>query len=53
MQDNSLKIVLYKIMELLNHANIPEEDKVELMINIMHFLDSKKYRKNIEKLNRK
>lgn len=48
MQDNSLKIVLFNIMEMLQKAQIPQEDKVELMLNIMHFLDTKKYRENIK-----
>lgn len=53
MRDESLRMVLTKVIELLNHTNIPQEDKVELMLNFMEFLDTKKYRKNIEKLNRK
>ena len=48
MQDNSLRLVLSKVIELLNHTNIPQEDKVELMLNFMEFLDAKKYRENIK-----
>lgn len=48
MKDNSLRLVLSKVIELLNHTNIPQEDKVELMFNLMEFLDTKKYRENIK-----
>jgi hypothetical protein len=48
MKDNSLRLVLSKVIELLNHTNIPQEDKVELMLNFMEFLDTKKYRENIK-----
>lgn len=48
MKDDSLRLVLTKTIELLNHTNIPQEDKVELMLNFMEFLDTKKYRENIK-----
>lgn len=50
MQDTSLKIVLTKTMELLNHTDLPKEDKAELMLNLMEFLDTKKYKENVKKL---
>lgn len=48
MKDSSLKLVLTKVMQLLNQMDLPEEDKIELMFNFIEFLDTKKYREKIK-----
>ena len=48
MNKESLEIVQEKIAELLNNVDIPIHEKVELLINLVHFLDPNKYEENIK-----
>ena len=48
MNKESLTIVQDKIVELLNNTNIPIYDKVELLINLYHFLNPDEYENNIK-----
>lgn len=52
MKEESLNKALNEIIDIINELDIPIEDKVELMLNITHFLDKKKYKSNIDTLNR-
>lgn len=58
MKKQNLELAKKEIIETLNISKIEELDKVELMINISHFLDSNEYEENInilqnEKIKRK
>lgn len=48
--EESLIIVSSKCIDTIDKLNIPLTDKVELMINLKHFLDTKKYENNIKVL---
>lgn len=48
MDKESLEKVQDKIADLLNNVDIPITDKIELLINLMHFLDN--YEDNIRVL---
>lgn len=48
MQNESLKKTLNMILLHLEPLGIDEVDKVELMINLSHFLNKKEYDKNIK-----
>ena len=50
MNKESLEIVQGQIAELLNNVDIPIHEKVELLINLVHFLDPNKYEENIKTL---
>jgi hypothetical protein len=50
MNKESLEKVQEKVAELLNNTDIDAIDKVELLINLIHFLDPEKYEDNIKKL---
>lgn len=50
MKKESLIIVSSKCIDTIDKLNIPLTDKVELMLNLKHFLDSKKYEDNIKVL---
>ena len=52
MQKESLKKTQDKIAKVMNKVDIPITDKIELLINIMHFLDVEKYEENIKILSR-
>lgn len=52
MNKESLERAGEQIILLLDKMDINNEDKLELMINLFHFLDPKKYKKNIKKLRR-
>ena len=42
-----------QIINLLFNLDIDEVDKVELMVNLRHFLDADKYEENIKTLTKK
>jgi hypothetical protein len=46
----SLEKVQNKVVDILNETDIPTIDKVELLINLIHFLDPEKYENNIKTL---
>lgn len=48
MNKESLEIVQGQIADLLNNCDIPIHEKVELLINLVHFLDPDKYEENIK-----
>lgn len=48
MNEESLKRVRDEIIKVLEKLDIDNADKMELIINIYHFLDEKKYDKNIK-----
>lgn len=50
MEKESLEKVQEKIVDILNNVDIPVIDKIELLINLIHFLDSEKYEENIKVL---
>lgn len=50
MNKESLEIVQGQISNLLNNCDIPIHEKVELLINLVHFLDPNKYEENIKTL---
>lgn len=50
MEKESLEKAGEQIILLLDKIDINEKDRLELMINLYHFLDPKKYKKNIKKL---
>lgn len=50
MNKESLEIVQGQIADLLNNIDIPIHEKVELLINLVHFLDPNKYEENIKTL---
>lgn len=47
MNQDSLEKVQEKVVDILNNVDINTIDKIELLINLMHFLDPKKYKNNI------
>jgi hypothetical protein len=47
MELESLKKVRELVIDIVDTSNIPTEDKVELLLNLYHFLDPEKYEKNI------
>ena len=53
MEKESLEIVQEEIVNILNNINIPIYDKVELLINLVNFLDTEQYEENIKILRRK
>ena len=53
MEKESLEIVQEEIANMLNNVNIPTYDKVELLINLVNFLDTEQYEENIKILRRK
>ena len=52
MNRESLEIVQEKVVDLLNDTHIETIDKIELLINLVHFLDPDKYEQNIEILSK-
>lgn len=48
MSPESLEKVQDKVAEIIDQTDIPIYEKVELLINLIHFLDSSKYEKNIK-----
>ena len=48
MNKESLELVQEKIAKLLNDTDIPICDKVELLINLVHFLNPEEYKNNIK-----
>lgn len=48
MKEESLEKTLNKIISSMDTLKIPTEDKVELMINLIHFLDKDQYIENIK-----
>lgn len=50
MTKESLEKVQNKVADILNETDIPTIDKVELLINLIHFLDPDKYENNIKTL---
>lgn len=53
MNKESLEKVQEKIVDILNSTDIPTIDKIELLINLIHFLDPNKYEENIKILSKK
>lgn len=53
MTRESLEITADACVKLIKELDIPDVDKLELMINIFHFLDYETYDKNIDLLNNK
>lgn len=53
MEKESLEIVSEKIVEMLNDAPIETVEKIELLINLMHFLNPDEYENNIKVLEKK
>lgn len=53
MQKESLKKVQDKIFWIIDSTDIEITDKIELVINLMHFLDPEEYEENIKKLTKK
>lgn len=52
MMKESLKKTQDKIAKVMNKVDIPITDKIELLINLMHFLDVEKYEENIKILSK-
>lgn len=50
MDKDSLEKVQDKVADILNNIDIPIHDKVELLINLIHFLDPNQYDNNIKVL---
>ncbi len=50
MKEESLNRIRLKMMEVITKENIDEADKLELLLNLYHFLDNNKYEKNIKVL---
>lgn len=50
MNKESLKKVSERVHLLVDDPDIPIEDKVELLINILHFLNPEEYEGNIKVL---
>lgn len=48
MEKESLEIVSEKVVDMLNHAEIETIDKIELLVNLMHFLNPDEYENNIK-----
>ena len=53
MNAESLDKALYTIIIALKQTDINEADKMELLINLYHFLDVKHYKSNVETLKQK
>ena len=53
MEKESLEIVSEKVVDMLNHAEIETIDKIELLVNLMHFLNPDEYEDNIKVLQKK
>lgn len=53
MERESLEIVQDKVVNLLNNTNIDIVDKVELLINLVSFLNPDEYDENIKILQKK
>lgn len=47
MNRESLEKVQEKVVDILNNVDIDTVDKIELLINLMNFLDPKKYKDNL------
>lgn len=43
MKVESLRIIRCEVIRALNDSNIDQADKVELLINLYHFLDEREY----------
>ena len=43
MKIESLRIIRCEVIRVLNESNIDQADKVELLINLYHFLDEREY----------
>ena len=43
MKTESLRIIRCEVIRALNDSNIDQADKVELLINLYHFLDEREY----------
>ena len=51
MEQESLYRVRKKIIEMLSYMDsLPLQDRVELMINLLHFLDDNEYQDNVKTL---
>lgn len=50
MEKDSLRKVRIEIFKALDNADISQQDKMELVINLYHFLDEDKYLNNIKVL---
>lgn len=50
MKEESLNKVREKIIDIINNEDIDNIDKIELMLNLYHFLSPEKYEKNIKTL---
>lgn len=50
MKEESLNRIRLKMMEVITKEDIDEVDKLELLLNLYHFLDNNKYEKNIKVL---
>ena len=48
MNEESLKRVRDEIIKTLEKTDIDNSDKLELIVNLYHFLDEKKYENNIK-----
>jgi hypothetical protein len=46
----SLEKVRELVIDVIDNSEIPVTDKVELLLNLYHFLDPEKYEKNIKTL---
>lgn len=50
MDKKSLEIIRSKVLEVVSNTEIDLIDKMELILNLYHFLDPEKYESNIKKL---
>lgn len=50
MERESLEIVQENIANMVDALNIPIYDKIELLINLVHFLNPEEYENNIKVL---
>ena len=50
MTKESLEIIREKVLEVVSNTEIDLIDKMEIIINLYHFLDPDKYESNIKKL---
>lgn len=54
MNKESLYRTRKRIIEIISHMDsLPLEDRIELMINLLHFLDDNKYEENIKILQKR
>ena len=53
MNPESLEKVQEKIAEIVDKTDIPIQDKVEILINLIHFLDPEKYEESIKILSKR